>query len=425
MIYILLYKQIIHFFFIKNQIYQKIIINIYFRLNDLQINKFQIKINFSANNKKWIYSQFCSLYQQYFLYINIQFSKKFKYVIYYYQNIDLITKIHILALFCLEKINQKCQPQVLININTYQKEIKNYSDIIIIFNEKEQSYIEYQNQNQNQNYDLSIVIPAYNEQNRIGKMLTQTINYFEEQYTQKNKNYEIIVVDDASKDKTYYFIKKNHQKIQQNSIEIVKSFFNFQGKKINLKIISYKKNIGKGGAVRYGILLAKGKYRLFADADGATKIDDFQKLYDKIQQIEINNLGISVGSRSHMYQDTQLERKWYRLVLSLISKIIVQQICGVKLNDTQCGFKLFTQKTALKIFQTQHLERWAFDVELFMIANYYKVPIVEVPVNWKDVDGSHLNIIDASVTMLRDFLMVRLLYLSQVWQYTDLTFKYS
>lgn len=101
------------------------------------------------------------------------------------------------------------------------------------------------------------------------------------------------------------------------------------------------------------------------------------------------------------------------------SNFVVNQICGVKLKDTQCGFKLFTKNTAQILFRILHLERWAFDVELFMIAQQYKVPVEEIPVNWKDVEGSHLNIVEASITMARDFLLVRILYLLRIWKFTD------
>lgn len=156
------------------------------------------------------------------------------------------------------------------------------------------------------------------------------------------------------------------------------------------------------------------------DADGATDINDFKKVFDSVKKIEKNGMGISAGSRNHLMQEEAVaERKWYRKVLGLVNNFIVNGICGVKLKDTQCGFKIFTQETAKLLFRTVHLERWAFDVELFMIANHYKVPYSEIPVNWRDVEGSKLNIIEASITMARDYILVRLLYLLRFWRYDD------
>ncbi|KAL4511861.1 hypothetical protein ABPG72_012706 [Tetrahymena utriculariae] len=256
----------------------------------------------------------------------------------------------------------------------------------------------------NNDYFFSMVIPAYNEEARIAKMLKEHIKYFESYPGFKGKKYEVIIVNDCSKDKTS---------------EIAKSFFTLEGKDVDLKVVEYQQNLGKGGAVRTGMLLSSGQYTLMVDADGATDINCFDKVFKKLQQIEKNGLGIAVGSRSHLDKESVAKRKFYRKILASVSNFIVQVICGVKLNDTQCGFKLFTKKTTEIIFSVQHLERWAFDVEILMVGNHYNMPVAEVPVNWEDVDGSHLNVLEASVTMARDFLMVRLLYLLSVWKYND------
>jgi len=138
-----------------------------------------------------------------------------------------------------------------------------------------------------------------------------------------------------------------------------------------------------------------------------------------MKEIDKSGVGIVAGSRNHLVKDVVKERKWYRNILMHISNFIVNVICGVPMKDTQCGFKLFTNTTAKLLFTVLHLERWAFDVELFMIAIKNKMPFREIPVNWKDVEGSKLNVVEASITMSRDFVLVRLLYLLKLWRFDD------
>jgi len=130
--------------------------------------------------------------------------------------------------------------------------------------------------------EYSLVIPAYNEEKRLPPILDKTLKYFQE-----NKyNYEVIVINDASKDKT---------------TETALKYATFGGKNIDLKVIEYEINKGKGGAVRIGMLTARGKYVLMLDADGATEIKEFEKLVKLMKdKCENNGLGIVVGSRNHL-----------------------------------------------------------------------------------------------------------------------------
>jgi len=251
-------------------------------------------------------------------------------------------------------------------------------------------------------YLISFVVPAYNEEKRLPPMLEKTLDYM----SSKDYKWEIIVVSDAAKDKT---------------VKTALSFANYKGKNHDLKVIEYHVNKGKGGAVRIGMLASTGRYALFLDADGATEIKDFDKLFNIMKEIEQNELGIVAGSRNHIFNAAEVvrERKWYRNILGYVSNFIVNVICGVKMKDTQCGFKLFTRETVKLLFVPMHLERWAFDVELFLVANHYRIPVREVPVNWRDVEGSKLNVVEASTTMARDFVLIRVLYGLGIWRYTD------
>ena len=102
--------------------------------------------------------------------------------------------------------------------------------------------------------------------------------------------------------------------------------------------------------------------------------------------------------------------------------MLVRFVLGFSYQDTQCGFKIFTRDAAKKIFPTQHLERWAFDIEVLYLCRHLGIPVAELPVKWEDVDGSHLNIVDASLNIARDMIMVKALYLLGVWSSEDIDY---
>lgn len=128
-----------------------------------------------------------------------------------------------------------------------------------------------------------------------------------------------------------------------------------------------------------------------------------------------------VGSRRHLEEGegAVVQRKFHRKVVSAVFKFIITVLLGIKARDTQCGFKLFTKESAQQLFQTLHIERFAFDVELFFLCNRFGVETGEVAVEWRDVDGSKLNVLDASVNMFRDVLMIRFYYLIGLWKTSD------
>lgn len=247
--------------------------------------------------------------------------------------------------------------------------------------------------------DYTILVPAYNEAKRLPNMIPKAIDHFE---NMKYK-YEIIVISDASKDKT---------------TEVALQYSIHNGKKVDIKVLEYTVNQGKGGAVRTGVMASFGDGILMVDADGASDIRDFEKLSKKLKEIEIDGHGLAAGSRAVLDENSVQERTGVRLFLSMVSNFIIQTICGVKLKDTQCGFKLFTNKSAKSMFRTMHIRRWAFDVELFMIANEKKIPYAEVWHNYQDQDDSKLNVVTDSIQMARDFLLIRIFYLLKLWKRT-------
>jgi len=250
---------------------------------------------------------------------------------------------------------------------------------------------------------LSIVVPAYNEEKRIFKMLDETLEYCaERQRREPDFTYEIVVVDDGSKDKTSQVVLDNYRNI---STDI-------------LRVNTLVKNVGKGGAVRRGVLCSRGRYILMADADGATLFSDLEKLEQKMPQLEAEGQGIVVGSRAayQQHEKDSVQRAWYRNITQVGFHVLVDTLCVRGIKDTQCGFKLFTRAAAQRLFFNLHIERWAFDVELLYLAQKLRVPIGEVGVNWQEIDGSHLSVMAASLQMFKDIVRVPLLYTLGFWR---------
>lgn len=247
---------------------------------------------------------------------------------------------------------------------------------------------------------LSVIVPAYNEKQRLPIMMNETIEYMKKR-EQKDPSFswEIIVVDDGSKDTT---------------TEIALNYSKREG--VNkIRVLTLHKNRGKGGAVKRGMMCARGKYLLMADADAATKFEELDKIEQEIKNIEKNGFGISVGSRRHLQKLAEKKRKWYRNVLMWGFHVLVDLLCVKGIADTQCGFKLFTRKTAATLFPLQHIERWAFDVELLYIAQKLDIPMVEVEVDWTEIPGSTLTPLAASIQMGKDLIQIRSAYMFGIW----------
>jgi len=249
---------------------------------------------------------------------------------------------------------------------------------------------------------ISLIVPAFNEKERLPLMLDDTLAYLKNR--KKNNasfTFEILVVDDGSRDDTSDVVLKY---AKRESVEVV-------------RLLKLQKNRGKGGAVKRGMLTARGGYLLMVDADGATDIADMQRLEDSIRNIERDGYAVAVGSRAHLVDsDVVTKRSLFRNILMYGFHVLVQ-VLGVRgIKDTQCGFKLFTRKAAFALFYNLHIERWAFDVELLYRAKHLKIPMAEVPVNWREIPGSKLAPIDASIQMARDLTRIRFAYIFGIWK---------
>lgn len=256
---------------------------------------------------------------------------------------------------------------------------------------------------------LSVIVPAYNEEKRIGVMLDEAIGYLLDRQKSENDEkftFEIIVVDDGSKDGTSAVVMKYVKKYGTDTI----------------RLLTLQNNCGKGGAVQRGMLRARGEYLLMVDADGATKFSDLERLERGITRIENGSKGsasIAVGSRAHMdlaKDASSGSRHPLRSFVSKVFHILVTVFIGTSVIDTQCGFKLFSRKAALLLFSNQHIQRWAFDIELLYLAHVFKIPVAEEAVKWEEVPGSKLNVVTASIQMIRDIVLIRLCYAIGLWR---------
>jgi len=244
--------------------------------------------------------------------------------------------------------------------------------------------------------NLSVIVPAYNEQERLPKMLDECLSYLDS----CGKKYEVIIVDDGSKDCTTSVALDYTEKFSSDKV----------------RVLTLAHNRGKGGAVRMGILKARGEALLFADADGATTFEELSKLEIELERIASDGQGIVCGSRAHLQDESIASRSGFRTLLMYGFHFCVWLFAVKNVRDTQCGFKLLTRQSARVIFKSLHIERWAFDVEMLKIAEMLSIPVSEIPVRWTEIDGSKLNPVLAAVQMFRDIFLLWLRYAIGAWK---------
>jgi len=229
---------------------------------------------------------------------------------------------------------------------------------------------------------LSVIIPAYNEENRIPKTLREIDKYLKEQPYE----YEILVVNDGSSDNTVNIVNELKREIA------------------NLKLIDNKENHGKGYVVRQGMLTALGAYRLFTDADNSTSIDQIEKMWPWFEQ----GYDIVIGSRDVKGAKLDPPQPFIRRFIGDIFKLIRKIICGLwDVQDTQCGFKCFTAKAADDIFSLTKIDGFSFDVEALLIGKHLGYKIKEIPVVWKNNLESKVRLKSAA-KMLTQLLQIRM-----------------
>nr|SVE88209.1 EOG090X0BIY [Daphnia similis] len=227
---------------------------------------------------------------------------------------------------------------------------------------------------------LSVIVPAYNEEKRLPVMLEECLDYLEKKLkSNPSCTFEVLIVDDGSNDRT---------------TEVGLSYSKKYGCD-KVRVLTLSTNRGKGGAVRLGMLSARGEQLLFADADGATTFEDISKLQNNLKELVKDQpmdktLGLVCGSRAHLEKEAIASRSFFRTVLMKGFHLLVWLFAARSVRDTQCGFKLLTRPTARLCFPNLHIERWAFDVELIYIAEYMKIPTGEVSVRWMEIEGNRI-----------------------------------
>ncbi len=227
---------------------------------------------------------------------------------------------------------------------------------------------------------LSVIIPAYNEEKRIEATLLDVDAYLEKQ----QYDYEIIVVDNNSTDRTSEVVKKLEATTVQNAKVVLET------------------TKGKGAAVRRGMLESQGDYCVFMDADNATPINQIEKFWPDLQ----SGNEVVIGSRYVDPSTVKIKQPFYRILLSRMSNILIQILLVPHIKDTQCGFKAFQGRAAKEIFKHVTIYGWAFDMELLAIALKLSYRIKEVPVSWEEHGGSHVPL-KAYIQSLIDLLRIK------------------
>ncbi|GAB0137237.1 hypothetical protein EsDP_00005513 [Epichloe bromicola] len=297
---------------------------------------------------------------------------------------------------------------------------------------------------------LSVVFPAYNEEKRIIPTLEEAVDYLDE-HIGRDKNskgsltqgarrhhcvnsssapasrevggYEMLIVNDGSGDKT---------------VDVVLEFAKERGLHDILRVVTLVKNRGKGGGVTHGLRHVRGEYVLFADADGASRFSDVSKLIEGCEEVVDGSLrGVAIGSRAHLVGSEAVVKRSalrnflmrsFHLVLTILTPPATSRI-----RDTQCGFKLFTRESLPHIVPYMHTEGWIFDIEMLMLAESAPatpvlgsdgtvigtspgIKVAEVPIEWHEVGGSKLNVIQDSIKMALGLAVLRASWMMGVYR---------
>lgn len=229
--------------------------------------------------------------------------------------------------------------------------------------------------------DYSIVVPAFNEEARIGAALADIVECVEA----NNWSAEVIVVDDGSTDSTAAIVKA------------VSAHYPF------VRLLSNGTNRGKGYSVRNGMLHASGEIVLFTDADLSSPIGEAHRLFTAIRE----GADIAIGSRWLDRTRQTLHQPLYRRFFGRCFNVVTRMIMRLPFADTQCGFKAFTRPAAQTVFHLQRIERWGFDPEILFLALKRGFVVREVAVTWGHDERSRISYLRDGLQMLRELVLVR------------------
>ncbi len=232
---------------------------------------------------------------------------------------------------------------------------------------------------------LSIVIPAYNEERRIGETLDKFIAYLDTQAY----GWEIIVVDDGSSDQMVSLLNKQY--IEQGNSDCI-------------HLVTYEANKGKGYAMRMGVQAAKGTFILVSDADASTPIDDIEKFWPRFD----DGADIVIGSRAMVDSDVQVRQPLYRQSMGRIFNLLLRILRLTRFKDTQCGFKAIRNSCVDTVFSRMTIDGFGADCEMLLIADKFGYTVEEVPVRWLNSIDTRVHPVFDSMDMFFEVLSVRL-----------------
>ncbi len=232
--------------------------------------------------------------------------------------------------------------------------------------------------------DVSIVVPAYEESERLGGSVRKILAYVDDQ----NINAELIVVDDGSNDHTTGVARAACSEFPD----------------ADTKVIRYEANRGKGFAVKTGLLDASAEVALFSDADLSTPIEEMHKLIDPILRGEFD---VTFGSRALDRSLIGTHQPWRREQGGKVFNLVVRLMTGMPFWDTQCGFKAFNLAKFRPLLDVMKIERFGFDVEFLYVANLHGLRLKEIPVRWNNDERSKVNVLRDSLRMFDEVRRVR------------------
>lgn len=230
---------------------------------------------------------------------------------------------------------------------------------------------------------LAVIVPAYDEADRIVPTLQRLADYFSGQ----DYSWSVTVVSDGSRDATPQLAR------------------DFAAQHPGFTADHYEPNRGKGFAVRRGILQAQAEWVLFSDADLATPIEEVEKLWAAVS----DRVPIAIGSRPLKESRLEVRQPWYRELAGRLFNLLVQTLAVRGIQDTQCGFKLFRIDVARDIFERSKVDRFGFDFEALVIASDLGYPIAEVPVVWRHQEGSKVVLMRDGPEMIRQLVRLRMM----------------
>ncbi len=238
---------------------------------------------------------------------------------------------------------------------------------------------------------LSIILPLYNEEIRLKQTFKKIIEFIKRN---KIKFKEFIFVDDGSND---------------NSLKLIKEFIgkNRSFAKVNFKLIKLSKNIGKGGALKKGVRISSCDWILTSDIDFSVSLFELDNWLKK-KYIE-RSIKVYFGSRSH--SKSLVKSKFYRKIVGTFMRVLISFFLGIKISDTQCGYKLYERKIAKNLFSKIKFLGYEHDIEIVLLLKKKDIKIKELPVEWKHVDHSKVNIIQDSIKTFVKLFYIRLKYL--------------